>query len=167
MTPDEIQALTVSRNQPVPVAQQNPMMDPAFLEYFAQLPPDQRQAIFRPFGDEQAALQQQMAQADALMGMRAEPRRTAGGAIGEGLGVLGANITGAIRSKDLQGQQKQLLKDKQTEADTRVSNFAQWYAGQMGGQGQGPDMARQRSLAQALRGAQGGGSMFGLPPLSY
>lgn len=118
--------------------------DPAFLEYLAQLPDDQRAAMFRPFMDEGAALDQQLAQARALRNPASGQHSTGMGAALGGLGDVFRSISGAGQEQVIGGQQKQLRGDMQGEASSRAGDYAKWLRmrGNAGPGGQ--------SLAQAL-----------------
>lgn len=113
----------------------------AMLRGGQQAPPDNGAQFYEDAGPEatqqliglgtqderSALLQQQLAQADALRNKRGPAHMTLGGALGEGLGSLGANIMGGIQGM----QARQGMRDVLDTKDAGRNTFTQQLIAQL------------------------------------
>lgn len=131
----------------------------------SSLPPEALQKMLGlgTVDDQQALLQQQMAMAEALRQPDQRNYGSVGGNIGAGIGnALGA-FAGGMQQRDLMGQQRGLIDQRQGGREAYAKALADALKGRFGAQ---PGMARDTSWGAPDGGAQWGGmvSPQGLPP---
>lgn len=95
------------------------------LQYLAQQSPEQLQAQFRPFDDQQAILDKQMMMAQQMRQPAGEFSSPLGAALG-GLGGLAGSIGGAVGQSRALGGMQALAGQKQKDAASRVGDYAKF-----------------------------------------
>lgn len=98
--------------------------DDQFFQYLSQMPEEELLAMFQPFDQQQALLQQQLGQNQAFMKPQDRQRTTGAGAALSGLSDAIRGGVGAYRQDQFNAQMGELLKGQQTEAGKRAKGYA-------------------------------------------
>ncbi len=124
-------------------------------QYTAQLPDAKRDAMFTPYQQQQAQIQDQIDQAKALR----KPGEHRYGSVGEGFGAafgngladMFNNISGGIQQRSKEAEMAQALRQMQKNASNQTGDYAKWSVLQQ----QPPGMPGMPGAAPALPAALG------------
>lgn len=123
----EFEQLLNQQIQPDPQGQAAPMNpDMLELQYLAQQSPEQLQAQFQPFDDQQAILDKQLMMSQQMRQPQSGEHSTAIGAALGGLGDVVNSGIGAATGMGALGGMEALAGKKQKDAASRVGDYAKF-----------------------------------------